>query len=84
MSSSSGKRNRARDADGIPSHRCRIFLIVKMSGYEKCQHMSSPSSGACLAGLIKSSLAVIIRSDLSVCLVILGKKKEKEKGSNIC
>ena len=43
-----------------------------MSGYEKCQHMSSPSSGA--------SLAVIIRSDLSVCLVILGKIKKKRGG----
>ena len=65
------------------SHRFRIFLIIKMSGYEKCQNMSSPSSGACLAGFIKSkytSLAVIIRSDLSVCLVILGKIKKKRGG----
>ena len=44
--------------------------------------MLSPSSGSCLAGLIKiliyiSHFTVIIRSDLSVCHVILGKIKKK-------
>ena len=40
---------------GFPviDHRCRILLIFKMSGYEKSQNMLSPSSGSCLAGLIK-------------------------------
>ena len=64
------------------SHRFRIFLIIKMSGYEKCQNMSSPSSGACLAGLIKSSGCY--NKIWPFCLSCdPWQNKEKERGSNI-
>ena len=59
------------------SHRFRIFLIIKMSGYEKCQNMSSPSSGACLAGLIKSSGCY--NKDLTFLSVLWSLAKERKR-----